>query len=146
MPLGGTQATYYADSGSGTSPCHVGHNSHFSRFCLVSLPIYIRLTGLLADAQESITTLMTLCPFFLRPLVIAGEDWLEMPASNPWVSTAPCGWFALFAGNSANPVSPRPKEDSAKEILQRSPKTVTAERGGLREVRERIRRELELND
>lgn len=39
----------------------------------------------LADAQESIKMLMALCPFFLRPLVIAGEDWLEMPAANTCV-------------------------------------------------------------
>ncbi|KAF8579324.1 hypothetical protein K439DRAFT_1648512 [Ramaria rubella] len=85
-----------------------------------------------ADAQESLTMLMNLCPFFLRPLVIAGEDWVEMPASNPT--------------SSATPPSPRTKEDSGKEVLSRSPKTIKTERGGLREVRERIRRELEWND
>jgi len=37
-------------------------------------------------------------------------------------------------------------EDSGKEVLNRSPKTVKNERGGLRDVRERIRKELELND
>ncbi|KIJ32373.1 hypothetical protein M422DRAFT_61570 [Sphaerobolus stellatus SS14] len=37
----------------------------------------------MADAQDSLNLLMGLCPFFLRPLVITGEEWVEMPSSNP---------------------------------------------------------------
>ncbi|KAF8511208.1 hypothetical protein JB92DRAFT_3083535 [Gautieria morchelliformis] len=91
-----------------------------------------------ADAQESINVLVSLCPFYLKPLVIAGEDWLEMPAL--------CFQHSSRRNSSANPRSPRPKEESGVEVLHRSPKSVTIERGGLRDVRERIRRELELND
>ncbi|KAF8529288.1 hypothetical protein BU17DRAFT_73431 [Hysterangium stoloniferum] len=91
-----------------------------------------------ADAQDSITLLMSICPFFLRPLVIAGEDWVEMPASNP---ASTCNQFG-----SATPPSPRRKEESGEEVLNRSPRTVKPERGGLREVRERVRRELEIYD
>lgn len=47
------------------------------------------------------------------------------------------------------PVSPgriRGKDDSAEELLNRSPRRVRREGGGLREVRERIRREMESQD
>ncbi|KAI0092605.1 hypothetical protein BDY19DRAFT_1054098 [Irpex rosettiformis] len=47
------------------------------------------------------------------------------------------------------PVSPgkiRGKEDSAEELITRSPRRVCREGGGLREVRERIRKELESQD
>lgn len=37
----------------------------------------------IADAQDSVVLLMNLCPFFLKPLIIDGEEWVEMPASNP---------------------------------------------------------------
>jgi len=79
------------------------------------------------DAHDSLTLLMNLCPFFLKPLVISDEDWVEMPSSNP--------------ASISTPPSPRSKEESGHEVLHRSPKTVKMERGGLREVRERIRRE-----
>jgi len=53
-------------------------------------------------------------------------------------------------GSSSEVVSPRRlrgKDDSAKELVHRSPRRVKKEgAGGLREVREVIRRELELDD
>ncbi|KAI9447811.1 hypothetical protein H4582DRAFT_1896542 [Lactarius indigo] len=89
-----------------------------------------------AEAQESLTILTSLCPFFLKPLDVDGQEWLEMPAS------------AHTSGEKLMPTSPgssRGKEDSA-EMLTRSPRRVKKEAGGLREVRERIRREIELQD
>jgi hypothetical protein len=35
----------------------------------------------LAEAQESVTLLTTLCPFFLKAVDITGQEWLEMPAT-----------------------------------------------------------------
>lgn len=101
-----------------------------------------------AEAQESLDLLTSLCPFFLKPLDIGGEDWLEMPAP----AQASSGSSSSTDGGSpskATPPSPGPgrgKDDSANELLMRSPRTVKKEGGGLREVRERIRRELELAD
>jgi hypothetical protein len=89
-----------------------------------------------AEAQESLTILTSLCPFFLKPLDVDGQDWLEMPASTH------------TSGEKLVPTSPGPsrgKEDSA-EVLTRSPRRVKKEAGGLREVRERIRREVEMQD
>ncbi|KAH9002351.1 hypothetical protein EDB86DRAFT_2899471 [Lactarius hatsudake] len=89
-----------------------------------------------AEAQESLTILTSLCPFFLKPLDVDGQEWLEMPAS------------AHTSGERLVPTSPgssRGKEDSA-EMLTRSPRRVKKEAGGLRQVRERIRREIELQD
>lgn len=95
-----------------------------------------------AEAQESLGLLVSLCPFFLRKLNIAGEEWLEMPA--PSVTSD-----AAEASPSKPPSSPgrvRRKDESATEVLTRSPKRVRHEGGGLREVRERIRKELENHD
>ncbi|KAF5369751.1 hypothetical protein D9758_001195 [Tetrapyrgos nigripes] len=83
-----------------------------------------------AEANESLDMLTKLCPFFLKPFVIASEDWLEMPPSTPSSATL-----------DANSV-----KDSDHELLTRSPKRVKNEARGLREVREIIRRELELHD
>ncbi|THV08705.1 hypothetical protein K435DRAFT_883521 [Dendrothele bispora CBS 962.96] len=83
-----------------------------------------------AEANESLDLLTRLCPFFLKSIVIASEDWLEMPPST--TSTA-------IADGS-------PIRNSDHELLTRSPKRVKKEAGGLREVREIIRRELELHD
>lgn len=83
--------------------------------------------------------LTKLCPFFIKPLNIDGEEWFEMPAS----STVEKG------EEKQAPPSPSPKKgkgreiDSAVEVLTRSPRKVKMEGGGLREVRERIRRELD---
>lgn len=101
-----------------------------------------------AEANESIGMLTKLCPFFLKKLNISGGEWLEMPAlvlSNP---DGPSDG-SLTKGKQVMPTSPgrlRGKEESAQELLSRSPRRVKRETGGLREVREIIRRELELND
>lgn len=115
-----------------------------------------------SEASESLKLLTTLCPFFLKPLDINGEEWLEMPptastsdsteGSSP---TKPSGsklappsspGSKLFA--SGPPASPGSKSrlDSAVQLLTRSPRRVKREAGGIRDVREIIRRELELHD
>ncbi|KAL1740137.1 hypothetical protein HDZ31DRAFT_68232 [Schizophyllum fasciatum] len=106
----------------------------------------------LAEANESLEMLTSLCPFFLKPLNIAGEEWLEMPAtvSSGNSSSTPAGFASatVDASPSKRPrVPPSPgKVDSATELVTRSPRRVKMETGGLREVREIIRRELELQD
>lgn len=91
-----------------------------------------------AEAVESVNMLTKLCPFFIRPLSIDGEEWFEMPSSS-----------AEKVEEKQAPPSPSAKKGkgremtSAEKILTRSPKRVTKEGGGLREVRERIRRELD---
>jgi hypothetical protein len=67
-------------------------------------------------------------------LNISGEEWLEMPAPSAEVD------------EKQAPPSPsvrKGKDHSAEEVHTRSPRRVKREGGGLREVRERIRRELE---
>lgn len=101
-----------------------------------------------AEANESLALLMKLCPFFLKKLDIQGEEWLEMPASST-ASSGPSGTSSVNGTPTkrslAPPPSPGSKVDSA-ELIHRSPKRVKKEAGGLREVREIIRRELELQD
>lgn len=90
-----------------------------------------------AEARESLSILTSLCPSFLKPLDIDGQEWLEMPAS------------AQASSERLVPTSPgssRGKDDSLGDVLTRSPRRVKKEGGGLREVRERIRREIELQD
>ncbi|TFK43377.1 hypothetical protein BDQ12DRAFT_176516 [Crucibulum laeve] len=100
-----------------------------------------------AEANESLTLLTKLCPFFLKPLTIAGADWLEMPAAKPAVigdgDATPTKRGLLVP---SSPGAVRGKEQSAQELVTRSPKRVKKEIGGLREVREIIRKELELQD
>ena len=96
-----------------------------------------------AEAYESINMLVKLCPFFLKQMDIAGEEWLEMPAQNP-APTSPEKSEATPRKPPSSPGKTRGKEESAHEVLTRSPRTVKRDTGGLREVRERIRRELEL--
>jgi hypothetical protein len=105
-----------------------------------------------AEANESIEMLLDMCPFFIKQLNIAGEDWLEMPAtagsnSNNGSGTPSAGPSSPSKLPSAPP-SPRKgvKTDSVTELVTRSPKRVKHEAGGLREVREIIRRELELTE
>lgn len=80
-----------------------------------------------AEVQESIQMLYSLCPFFLKSVDVGGEEWLEMPAT---------------AMASSHLSSPR-KGGSDDELKKLSPRRVKKEAGGLREVRERIKRELE---
>lgn len=101
-----------------------------------------------AEATESLTLLVKLCPFFLKKLDIQGEEWVEMPAPSANSSGLP-GTSSINATPTKRglvpPSSPGSKIDSA-ELIHRSPKRVKKEAGGLREVREIIRRELELQD
>lgn len=103
-----------------------------------------------AEANESLAILTDLCPFFLKKLTVAGAEWLEMPSS---INTTTAG----SASNEESPTkrgpavsaSPKPvkgKEESAHALVTRSPRSVRREAGGLREVREIIRRELELQN
>ncbi|KAF8211247.1 hypothetical protein K438DRAFT_1806965 [Mycena galopus ATCC 62051] len=87
-----------------------------------------------AEAVDSLVMLVKLCPFFLKQLTIGGEEWLEMPASS--------------AGSTEGSPSKSPGVliDSAEALVTRSPRRVKREAGGLREVREIIRRELELQE
>lgn len=102
-----------------------------------------------AEAQESISILLQLCPFFLKKLDFSGDEWLEMPASAPQAPPATTIDASPTKQKSTIPASPgrlNPKDDSAHELVTRSPRRVKREAGGLREVREIIRRELELQD
>ncbi|EIW61226.1 uncharacterized protein TRAVEDRAFT_142770 [Trametes versicolor FP-101664 SS1] len=100
-----------------------------------------------AEAHESLMMLVRLCPFFLRRMDVSGEEWLEMPAQT---SGAGCEAEGEAAAPVVVPSSPGKlklaKDESASEVLTRSPRRVKREGWGLREVRERIRRELEQAD
>ncbi|KAG6855006.1 hypothetical protein C0991_005935 [Blastosporella zonata] len=107
-----------------------------------------------AEASESLSMLSKLCPFFVKELNIAGKEWLEMPAANPITTTNDTTNDATPSKNRMlafkAPPSPGPaikgKHESAEELVTRSPRRVKRETGGLREVREIIRQELELQD
>ncbi|KAJ6599209.1 hypothetical protein DFH09DRAFT_1356304 [Mycena vulgaris] len=92
-----------------------------------------------AEAVDSLAMLTKLCPFFLKQLTIGGEEWLEMPAPSAGSEGSP-------SKKSLVPGSPGAVIDSAEALVNRSPRRVKREAGGLREVREIIRRELELQD
>ena len=99
-----------------------------------------------AEAHESLSLLTSLCPFFLKEMDIGGEDWLEMPATGGPVTESAEGSRSKLA----TPTSPGPpvkgRNESAEEVLTRSPMRVKKEAGGLRDVREIIRKELAIQD
>ena len=98
-----------------------------------------------AEANESLSILVEICPFFLKELDIPGEAWLEMPSSNVTLQVD----ASPSKTKPATPSSPgafKGQRESAEELVTRSPRRVKREAGGLREVREIIRRELELQD
>ncbi|KAG8749483.1 hypothetical protein FRC14_001334 [Serendipita sp. 396] len=114
-----------------------------------------------AEAIESLTLLCELCPFFLRSKVIGGEEWLEMPASSAPIATSgsesPTRINSTTLGQPGSPTrrpataanllgSPTRRQVIEDELMNRSPKRIKKEEGGLRQVRERIRRELEVDD
>jgi hypothetical protein len=103
-----------------------------------------------AEARESLSLLTNLCPFFLKEMDIAGEEWLEMPAPTTTTSSSLADTAEGSPSKPAAPPSPGPpvkgKDESAEEILTRSPRRVKKEAGGLRDVREIIRKELEIQD
>jgi len=120
------------------------------------------------EATESIKLLATLCPFFLTQFEVAGQEWLETPptasnfescedsnednlssptkASGSRLVPPLSPGSKLFGAVKMPPSSPVSKVqvDSAQEV--RSPRRVKREAGGLREVREIIRKELELQE
>lgn len=122
----------------------------------------------MSEASESLKLLTTLCPFFLRPLDINGEDWLEMPPTASTSDTTEgsakqdCSSPTKLSGSkmdpppspgsklfgSGPPASPGSKArlNSGEQLLTRSPRRVKREARGIREVREIIRRELDLDD
>ncbi|PIL37284.1 hypothetical protein GSI_00977 [Ganoderma sinense ZZ0214-1] len=117
----------------------------------------------IAETQESLGMLTKMCPFFLRELNVSGEEWLEMPEPAEPEGDAAASSSSSGAGAGANasasprkggkgkapglvPKSPskfKTKDESVADFFTRSPRQVWAQGGGLREVRERIRRELE---
>lgn len=104
----------------------------------------------LADAKESLDMLVKLCPFFLKTLKIGVEDWLEMPAASlPTPEPSPTKSLLPVRNRLVAPASPGSRKSKAEindQLLSRSPKSIKHENGGLREVREIIRREIELQD
>jgi len=82
-----------------------------------------------AKAQESLAILTCLCPFFLKPLDINRQEWLEMPAS-------------VYPSNErlvpSSPGTSQGKNNDMEGALIHSPRQVKKEGGGLREVRECI--------
>ncbi len=116
-----------------------------------------------AEAHESLEMLVKICPFFIRRMDVSGEEWLEMPASAETEgqasvpaspskrgarepSSVPRSPSKTPSSPSKTPSSPSKLKLKAEELLTRSPRRVAREGGGLREVRERIRRELESVD
>ena len=98
-----------------------------------------------SEANESMLMLIDLCPFFVKKFNISGKEWLEMPASNA-TSTTEGTPTKNKSNTSFSPGRLKGKEESAQELVTRSPRRVKREGGGLREVREIIRRELDLQD
>lgn len=113
-----------------------------------------------AEASESLKMLMDLCPFFLHKIVISGKDWLEMPSNQSGATIAIPGtptkarvaaWSSPTKGTTTSTPTSSPKKGSAaatptQELLTGSPRAIRHPQGGLREVREVIRREIELQD
>ncbi|KAF9469029.1 hypothetical protein BDZ94DRAFT_1245193 [Collybia nuda] len=101
-----------------------------------------------AEANESLSILAKLCPFFIKERNIAGAEWLEMPAAKAVTSALGMEGSPTKKKPTAPPSPGAVKEryESAEELITRSPRRVRREAGGLREVREIIRRELELQD
>lgn len=81
-----------------------------------------------AEAQESIGLLTSLCPFFLKSMEIGSEEWLEMPAAS--IHSLP-----------PTPIKVGINDEDARTL---SPRRIRKEGGGLREVREIIKKELDL--
>ncbi|KAF5333448.1 hypothetical protein D9611_002364 [Ephemerocybe angulata] len=100
-----------------------------------------------AEANESLNMLMQMCPFFLKKVVISGKEWLEMPSSQGTAAVSIPNTPTRCVGTSSMTASPTKGSSSAAHLLlTRSPKAVRHPQGGLREVREIIRREIELQD
>ncbi|KAJ7850470.1 hypothetical protein B0H13DRAFT_1905658 [Mycena leptocephala] len=88
---------------------------------------------------DSLATLAKLCPFFLKQLTIAGEDWLEI--SPPSAGSTEGSSSRSPSKKRQVPGRPGGVIDSAEVLVTRSPRRVT---GGLHKVRKIIHWELEL--
>jgi hypothetical protein len=88
----------------------------------------LRFLRVTAEARDSLILLTTLCPSFLVLRLIARQEWLEMPAIQVTTTAiASAGYLAV------PPASPGRPDVSVRDVTSG---------GRLREVRERIRREL----
>ena len=96
--------------------------------------------------------LIKLCPFFVKKLNISGQEWIEMPSSNTAASASTVTVSTEGTPTKSKPKLPfspgriKGKDESTRELVTRSPRRVKREGGGLREVREIIRKELDLQD
>lgn len=93
---------------------------------------------LTAEAQASLQLLTDLCPFFLTIKTIAKQEWLEMPSTltSPACPPSP-------GSTTLTPAPPTPPVAKVRAELAGPASPGRVRRvGGLREVRERIRREL----
>ena len=90
-----------------------------------------------AEVNELIAMLIKLCPFFLKKLYVSGGEWVEMPSTSTVNgSVAPPDGSLVngqISSEAASPTRLRGEDDSAKELLNRSPRRVKKEGGGLRE-------------
>ncbi|OCF77806.1 hypothetical protein I204_01807 [Kwoniella mangroviensis CBS 8886] len=101
-----------------------------------------------AEATSSLQLLTELCPFFLTIKQIGKQDWLEMPSTlaappSPG-STSTIAQPPSMNGGRLAPPSPSTPGRSSSSLELAGPASPGRVRrvGGLREVRERIRREL----
>ncbi|WRT69500.1 uncharacterized protein IL334_006486 [Kwoniella shivajii] len=104
-----------------------------------------------AEAQASLQLLTELCPFFLTVKIIGKQEWLEMPSSvaappspGSSVTTAqpPFTNQVASSGRLAPPSPSTPSRAAGLELAGPASPGRVRRVGGLREVRERIRREL----
>ncbi|KAI6106096.1 hypothetical protein EV401DRAFT_1892765, partial [Pisolithus croceorrhizus] len=106
------------------------------------------------EATESLKLLTTLCPFFLRQFEVGNEEWLEMPLGGSNSETS--GFSETTEDAAKNRLTGKLgcTSESGLEIIWSCEYSATKswiqrvkwEAGGLREVREIIRKELELQD
>ncbi|WWC73502.1 uncharacterized protein I206_107473 [Kwoniella pini CBS 10737] len=103
-----------------------------------------------AEAQSSLQLLTELCPFFLNIKQIGKQEWLEMPSGS--ISTAPPSPGSSITIAQPPPAIPgrlapsspsTPGRTNNAELAGPASPGRVRRGGGLREVRERIRRELE---
>ncbi|WWD20124.1 hypothetical protein CI109_104600 [Kwoniella shandongensis] len=101
-----------------------------------------------AEAQSSLQLLTELCPFFLTCKNVARQEWLEMPSAT--LAAAPpspgsnVGSSISVPGLGVGlPVSPSTPGRGKVELAGPASPGRVRRQGGLREVREKIRRELE---
>jgi hypothetical protein len=108
----------------------------------------------LAEAETSLSMITDLCPFFLTSKTVGRQEWLEMPASVAAPPSPSSGSYVpsgekvvvpafVGTGGPSVPTSPSPKARSRLGGDLAGPASPgRVKRGGLREVRERIRKEL----